>query len=266
MKTNRFIAIIALGIAAAACSPKEQQATEQTAADTETAGAPKPVDAKDLLPSKATIDTVSYLLGINFGSFIQSYDFGDKLNYSQIVKGMKDFMNAEGNQQDPEFVNQFKINPDLMNGIFNNFLGNRVQYKTLINKEKGDAFLKEDAKKEGMVTSASGLQYRIADPGNDIKPTFKDTVWVHYKGTLIDGTVFDECAPDQDPIHFTLDRVIRGWSEGMTYIGEGGKIELYVPAELGYGEQGTRGIEPNSVLIFNVELTKVGKFVVEAAE
>ena len=128
------------------------------------------------------------------------------------------------------------------------------------------AWLEENAKKEGMVTSASGLQYRIADPGNDIKPTFKDTVWVHYKGTLIDGTVFDECAPDQDPIHFTLDRVIRGWSEGMTYIGEGGKIELYVPAELGYGEQGTRGIEPNSVLIFNVELTKVGKFVVEAAE
>jgi FKBP-type peptidyl-prolyl cis-trans isomerase FkpA/FKBP-type peptidyl-prolyl cis-trans isomerase FklB len=86
-------------------------------------------------------------------------------------------------------------------------------------------------------------------------------VWVHYKGTLLDGTVFDEVAADAEPIRLTLNRVVPGWTEGLQLIGEGGKIDLYIPAELGYGEQGNQAIGPNSVLTFNVELTKVGKYV-----
>lgn len=258
MKTNRLIAVIALGLAAAACSSNAQNAESQSAADAEIAEITKKVEAKDLIPSKALVDTVSYLLGINFGSFVSQYDFGD-VNYTQLVKGMKDFANAKGNQNDPEFVNQFKINPDEMNVIFDTYLGNRAQYKQLVNQEKETAFFKENAKKEGMIETPSGLQYRIADPGNDIKPSLYDTVWVHYKGSLLDGTVFDECPADQDPISFPLNRVISGWSEGMQYIGEGGKIELYIPSALGYGPQGTRGIEPNSTLVFEVELVKVAK-------
>ncbi|MCQ2157167.1 MAG: FKBP-type peptidyl-prolyl cis-trans isomerase [Bacteroidales bacterium] len=254
MKTNKLVLAAALGLLAVACAPKSQQAEAQTAAGTE---AVKKVDANDYLPSKALKDTVSYLLGINFGSMIKSYDFGD-VNYSQLVKGMKDFINAKGNQAAPEFVDQFKINPDLMNTIFDSYLSDRARYKEIVNSEKEEAFLKANLKKEGMVETASGLQFRVADPGNDNKPADFDTVWVRYKGTLLDGTVFDECTEDMEPVSFPLNRVIRGWSEGMKQIGEGGKIELYIPSSLGYGAQGTRGIEPYSTLIFNVELIKVG--------
>lgn len=255
MKTNKLLVIIALGLAAVACSSNAQTADAQSAADADVA---KKVEAKDLLPSKALTDTVSYLLGINFGSFVKQYDFGE-INFTQLVKGMKEFLKAEGNQNDPAFVEQFRINPDLMNEIFNEYLGNRAKYKELVNTEKEEAFFKENIKKEGMLETVTGLQYRIADPGNDKKPALSDTVWVHYKGSLLDGTVFDECPADQDPINFPLNRVIRGWSEGMQLVGEGGKIELYIPSSLGYGAQGAGMIEPFSTLVFEVELVKVAK-------
>ena len=94
-----------------------------------------------------------------------------------------------------------------------------------------------------------------------MKPGPQDTVWVRYKGSLLDGTVFDQVAEDAEPIRLTLNRVVAGWTEGLQLIGEGGKIDLYLPSELGYGEQGNQTIPGNSALIFNVELTKVAPFV-----
>ena len=151
-----------------------------------------------------------------------------------------------------------------MNDLFNSYLEKRRSGVAMANKKKSEDFLAANAKKEGMQTTASGLQYRIIDPGNDVKPGPQDTVWVRYKGTLIDGTVFDQVAEDADPIRLTLNRVVPGWTEGMQLIGESGKVELYLPSELGYGEQGNQAIAPNSALIFNVEMTKVGKFVAPA--
>lgn len=90
-------------------------------------------------------------------------------------------------------------------------------------------------------------------------PTLSDTLYVKYKGTLIDGTVFDQTAEDGEPISFPLGGVIKGWQEGLQLIGEGGKIKLYIPADLAYGERGNQGIKPNSALVFDVELVKVGK-------
>ena len=90
-------------------------------------------------------------------------------------------------------------------------------------------------------------------------PAATDTVEVRYKGTLIDGTVFDETAEGADPARFTLNAVVKGWTEGLQLIGEGGKIELYVPSELAYGENGRPGIEPNSVLVFDIDLLHLGK-------
>ncbi|MCR4823838.1 MAG: FKBP-type peptidyl-prolyl cis-trans isomerase, partial [Bacteroidales bacterium] len=216
---------------------------------------------KEFQPSKAQVDSVSYLLGINFGSFLKGYDFGSDLNYAEIVKGMKDFVNAKGNVQDPEFVKQFKVDPNEMNNLFNSYLEKRRSGVAMANKAKADKFLADNAKKDGIVTTESGLQYKILEPGNDVKPGPQDTVWVRYKGSLIDGTVFDEVPADAEPIHLTLNRVVPGWTEGLQLIGEGGKIDLYLPAALGYGEEGNQAIGPNSALIFNVELTKVGKFV-----
>lgn len=250
-----------MGIAAVACSPKtaETEAVEGEAAAAEAVQEVKTL--KDYTPTKAMKDSVSYLVGINFGSFIRNYDFGD-LNYCQIIKGIKDFVNAKGEMRDPEFAKQFKINPEeKMNDLFNKWLENRRNYKMLYNKEQGEKFLEKNGKKAGVETTESGLQYTIIEAGNEVHPEAADTVWARYKGMTLDGEVFDEVKEDAEPAQFRLNQVVAGWTEGLQLIGEGGKIELYIPAELGYGEGGNMTIEPNSTLHFVVELVKVGKYV-----
>ena len=263
MKTNRFFAILVMGLAAVACGPKDAEPVAEGENAAEAAEAvvdtPKEKTLKDFTSSKAEIDTVSYLLGINFGSFLKGYNFGEDLNYSQIVKGMKDFVASKGNQNDPDFVNQFKISPERINDVFNSYLEKRHNYTLLQNKDKEQKFLSANAKKDGIVETPSGLQYKIIEQGNEVMPGPQDTVWVKYVGKTIDGNVFDQTAEDAEPVRMLLNRVVAGWTEGLQLIGEGGKIQLYIPSALGYGERGNQGIEPNSTLIFDVELTKVGK-------
>ena len=132
----------------------------------------------------------------------------------------------------------------------------------LQNKEKGEKYMAANKKKAGVEVTESGLQYKIIEAGNpDLKAGPTDTVLVRYNGTLLDGTVFDETKEEADPVRLTLDRVIKGWTEGLQLVGEGGKIQLVIPADLGYGERGTQGIEPNSTLLFDVDVVEVHKFV-----
>ena len=211
------------------------------------------------LPSQAEIDSVSYLIGINFGSFIKGNNFAEELsdlNMSEIKKGIADFMAAEGNPYEAEFGKQFKIDLEKMGEILNGYLSKKQAYKAAFNLATEREFLAANAKKANVDTTASGLQYTIVAPGADEKIAPEDTVWVNYKGTLLDGTVFDE----NDSTKFIANRVIRGWTEGLGLLGEGGKATLYIPAALAYGERGNRNIEPNSTLIFEVEVLKVGKY------
>ncbi len=231
--------------------------TAMTIACNSSTGSNVKVDAE--LPTASETDSVSYLIGINFGSFIKGYNFGKDLNYAEIKKGMMDFINAEGNQRDPEFNNQFKINPMEMNRLFNDFLTKRNEYEAAVNKAEGEKFMQDNKMKDGVVSTDSGLQYRIMEAGNDVKPGPKDTVFVQYTGTLLDGTVFDESDKEKDPVRFTLNRVIKGWTEGLQHVGEGGKIQLFVPDSLAYGARRTGNIGPNSTLLFDIEVVKVGK-------
>jgi FKBP-type peptidyl-prolyl cis-trans isomerase len=125
--------------------------------------------------------------------------------------------------------------------------------------EKGEKFLKENAGKEGVKTTASGLQYKIVKEGEGKNPSATDTVLVHYKGTLLDGKEFDSSYKRNMPIEFPLNRVIPGWTEGLQLVKEGGKAILYIPSKLAYGSNGTPGgpIGPDETLIFEVELLKV---------
>ena len=212
------------------------------------------------MPSAAEVDSVSYLLGVNIGSFIKGNNFAEdlaELNMAEFKKGIVDFLEAEGTPYDPDFGANFKIDPNEMSRILNGFLTKKQNYKAAVNLAKGKAFLVANALKEGVDTTSTGLQYKIENAGADYKVAPQDTVWVNYKGTLIDGTVFDE----NDSTMFVANRVIRGWTEGLGLLGEGGKATLYIPSGLAYGERGNRGIEPNSVLVFDVEVLKVGKFV-----
>ena len=126
------------------------------------------------------------------------------------------------------------------------------------NKVAGEAFLAENAKKEGVVTTASGLQYKVIKEGKGEVPTETSTVKVNYKGTLIDGTEFDSSYKRNEPTTFRANQVIKGWTEALTMMPVGSKWELYIPQELAYGARETGGsIKPFSTLIFEVELLEV---------
>lgn len=210
-------------------------------------------------PSKALTDSVSYLVGVNFGYFIKANGFGTDLNYAAIKEGMMDFINSEGNMQDPDFNEKnFRINPELMNEAFGKYIEMLAAYESAVNKAEGEKFLAKKANEDGVVTTESGLEYKVIEPGNDVKATAADKVAVKYKGTLIDGTEFDSFT-GEDGLELALSNVIPGWTEGMQLVGEGGKIELYIPAELGYGERNMGTIKPGSTLVFEVEVVKVVK-------
>lgn len=126
------------------------------------------------------------------------------------------------------------------------------------NKVAGEAFLVENAKKANIVTTDSGLQYEVIEQGEGASPSASDNVTVHYKGTTIDGKVFDSSYDRGAPATFPLNRVIAGWTEGLQLMKEGAKYRFYIPSNLAYGERGAGGaIAPNSALIFDVELIKV---------
>ncbi len=123
--------------------------------------------------------------------------------------------------------------------------------------DEGKIFLTENANKEGVTVTASGLQYEVIESGDGATPGPTDSVLTHYHGTFLDGKVFDSSVDRGEPISFPVNRVIAGWTEALQLMQEGDKWRLYVPPELGYGERGTGPIPGNTVLVFEVELIKV---------
>lgn len=128
------------------------------------------------------------------------------------------------------------------------------------NAEAGKKFLDENGKKDGVKTTATGLQYKVEKEGKGAKPTKSDSVTVHYEGRLLDGTVFDSSYERKEPVTFKVTDVIPGWVEGLQLMNEGSKYTLYIPSTLAYGETGAPpSIPPNATLTFDVELIKVGE-------
>lgn len=124
--------------------------------------------------------------------------------------------------------------------------------------QRGREFLATNAKREGVTTTASGLQYEVITMGTGDQPSATSTVTVHYEGTLTDGTVFDSSISRGQPATFPLNRVIRGWTEGLQLMPIGSKFRFYIPSELAYGAGGQGPIGPNEVLVFVVELISIG--------
>jgi len=126
-------------------------------------------------------------------------------------------------------------------------------------KEEGTVFLEQNRKQEGVTETASGLQYTILEEGAGDSPKARDTVTVHYRGTLVDGTEFDSSYSRNQPASFPLDGVIKGWTEGLQLMKVGGKTRFFIPPDLAYGSRGAGGIiGPDATLIFDVELLSIG--------
>ena len=260
MKTLKFISVAAAALLViAGCGNSGSNATKKSSGKSSSSfvgnGKPLKITNDDgsvktiELPDKALTDSVSYLVGLNFGYFIKANNFGEDLNYNKIREGMMAFIKAEGNMNDPAFNDQFKIGPDKMNALFNSYLSARREYEAEYNKQEGHKFLEANKQNAGVVVTESGLQYRIITDGNaETKPGPQDTVYVHYKGTYIDGTEFDATDPEKEPVRLIMNRVIKGWQEGIQLIGEGGRLK------------------PNSTLIFNIKLDKVNKFIPKETE
>ena len=128
-----------------------------------------------------------------------------------------------------------------------------------MNEELGKKFLEQNAQQEGVKVTESGLQYLVLKEGNGVKPGPNDAVTVHYTGRLIDGTVFDSSVERGEPATFAVGQVIPGWVEGLQLMSEGAAWRLFIPSNLAYGPHGTGPIQPNSTLIFDVQLIKVNK-------
>ncbi len=199
-------------------------------------------------------EKVSYSIGYDIGSNFNNQSI-DSLSLQQIMHGLQDGVN----ETDPALTDSAM--GTLMKSFQQEVMAKqkkRRQQEAQTNKKKSEEFLAENKNKEGVQTTESGLQYKIMEEGSGPSPTAKDTVRVHYKGTLVDGTVFDSSIERGQPVEFPVGGVIKGWTEALQMMKEGAKWKLFIPPELGYGQRGTPGpIGPNDVLIFEVELLDV---------
>ncbi|MDC3253084.1 FKBP-type peptidyl-prolyl cis-trans isomerase [Crocinitomicaceae bacterium] len=194
------------------------------------------------------LNAVSYCVGMSLGGSL----------LQQNLQGISTEVLAEA-IQDAFDGKEMKYTPEEANTIIQNFLNAEGEKKFGKNKEVSSAFLAENAKKEGVTTTESGLQYEIIEVGSGDKPEAQSNVTVHYHGTLIDGTVFDSSVERGQPASFGVHQVIKGWTEALQLMSKGAKYRLYIPQDLAYGATPHPGgpIEPYMALIFDVELIEI---------
>lgn len=197
---------------------------------------------------------LGYIIGMDIGKSLREQ--GTAVDLDSLITAIRATYNGEALAMTAEEAAQVR-----QEYIEKRQAEQRAQAAALgaTNLEEGKKFLAENAKKEGVQTTASGLQYKVETMGTGPKPVATDTVKVHYRGTLLDGTEFDSSYARNEPISFGLNRVIAGWTEGVQLMPVGSKFMFYIAPELAYGEGGGGPIPPNSTLIFEVELLDIEK-------
>ncbi len=208
---------------------------------------------KDAISFTSKTDTISYLIGSDIGKSFSKNSI--EVTPKIFLQGLLDALSGN----DSLYFSQ-AASDSLMKAFQQDLMKKQEEKNKLIadeNKKAGSAFLAENAKKEGVTTLPSGLQYKVVKEGTGDNPKPTDKVTVHYKGTLIDGKVFDSSIDRGQPASFQLNRVIKGWTEGLQLMKPGGKAILYIPSELGYGDRTTPTIPGGSALIFEVELISI---------
>ncbi len=200
-------------------------------------------------PLKNKVDSLSYSFGILIGNNMLVQGVND-INESLFLKGFNDGLKGA----EPLII------MENANKCVEDYFNHQIAKEASMNLEKSNAFMAENAAKEGVVTLPSGLQYKIITPGTGDHPLPTDQVRVHYHGTFTDGKVFDSSIDRNEPIVFGVDQVIPGWTEGLQLMQPGARWMLFIPPALAYGEQGAGGvIGPNMALVFEVELIEIVK-------
>ncbi len=192
------------------------------------------------------MDKVSYALGMSIGHQLQQMNATD-LNIDDFAQAITDVFNGDAKLSDAE-----------AKAAVQDFFSRKAEEQAKAAKAEGENFLAENAKKEGVKTLPSGLQYKVLREGDGRKPSATDKVECHYEGTLINGEVFDSSYRRGETATFGLNQVIKGWTEGLQLMQEGAKYRFFIPYNLAYGEHGAgQSIPPYAALIFDVELIKV---------
>ncbi len=204
---------------------------------------------------KTENDSVSYALGVNVGSGLKDQLKGlpgKEVNADVFLKALTE--SFKGAEDMPTKTNQEAV------AYLEKYFAKAQEAESNQNKDAGEAFLANNKKRAGVITTESGLQYEVVIAGAGAKPTGEDVVKVHYRGTLIDGTEFDSSYSRNEPAVFGVDQVIPGWTEALQLMSVGSKWKIYLPYNLAYGERGAGGeIKPYSTLIFDVELLDIEK-------
>ena len=192
------------------------------------------------------MDKVSYALGMSIGRQLQQMNAAE-VNVDDFAQAIKDVFASKTSLTDSEAQQAVQ-----------DFFQRKAEEQAGAAKAEGEAFLAENAKKEGVVSLPSGLQYQVLREGDGRKPAATDQVECHYEGTLINGQVFDSSSQRGQTATFGLNQVIAGWTEGLQLMQEGAKYRFFIPYHLAYGERGAgQSIPPFATLIFDVELVKV---------
>lgn len=252
LATLSALLVLVTAGAASAQEPSAQQQTQpaQPAQQTQPAA---PAQAPAGSKPQSLEDRASYIIGFNLGSNLKQQEI--PVSTEVIIRGLRDGLSgAQAALTDEEIQAAMKEFQEKMAAQQQA----RMQAAGEKNKKEGDEFLAANKSKPGVTTTASGLQYQITQPGTGPKPKPEDRVTVHYKGTLIDGTVFDSSYDRGQPATFGVNQVIPGWVEALQLMNVGSKARLVIPPSLAYGETGAgQDIGPNAVLVFDVELVGI---------
>ena len=204
-------------------------------------------------PLETDDQKASYGIGLNIGQGL--VPMADRINLNSLARGLRDAMEeadpAVPQEELQQLLQTFQMEMQ------------QAQHQQMAaeageNLAAADSFMTDNAEREGVQTTESGLQYEVLEAGDGATPGPNDDVTVHYRGTLTDGTQFDSSYDRDEPATFNVQGVIPGFSEGLQLMSVGSKYKLYIPPELGYGQQGTGPIPPNSALIFELELLEIG--------
>lgn len=204
---------------------------------------------------KSSLDSASYALGVSQGEgFKQGLKTlpGDPINVDLMLAGLEIALKGDSSAQ--------KMTAQQAGEFLNKYFTEVHTQDLQKNKEEGEKFLAENASKDGVITTESGLQYKVITQGTGERPKATDKVKVHYKGTFLDGTEFDSSYKRNEPVEFEVEGgVIKGWTEALQIMPVGSKYIIWVPANLGYGENDYHGIKGHSTLQFEIELLEIVK-------